>query len=143
MHLVPFLLFARYKSLHPPMGCTHHTLYLIYLPIKLASIKNLINFAENILILGFMYYAKSNYPIASVGLCPPDPLLLRYNSRVSPSPQQILDPPLVEVYCTAIVGIEMMEARWCSVICVKTGFMLTVLKNSGKRKSGFAIIACL
>ena len=45
------------------MGCTHHTLYLIYLPFKLASIKNLNNFAENILILhymGFMYYAKSN-----------------------------------------------------------------------------------
>ena len=25
---------------------------------------------------------------------PPDPLLQRYNSRISPSPQQILDPPL-------------------------------------------------
>ena len=36
----------------------------------------------------------------------------------------------VEVYMyTAIVGIEMMEARWCSVISVKTGIMLTVLKQ--------------
>ena len=30
---------------------------------------------------------------------------------------------------TAFVGIEMMEARWCSVICVKTGFVLIVLKQ--------------
>ena len=29
---------------------------------------------------------------------PPDPLIQRYNSSVSPSPQQILDPPLFTVY---------------------------------------------
>ena len=32
-----------------------------------------------------MYYAKK-YPIASGGLRPPDPLLQRYNFRISPSP---------------------------------------------------------
>ena len=36
-----------------------------------------------------------NYPIASGGLHLPDPLLQRYNSSVSPSPQEILDPLLL------------------------------------------------
>jgi len=39
---------------------------------------------------------KIKYPIASWGLCPPDPLLQRYNSWVSPSSQQILYLPLPE-----------------------------------------------
>ena len=33
LHLVPFLLFTKYNSIHPPMGCTHHTPYFIT-PIK-------------------------------------------------------------------------------------------------------------
>ena len=45
LHLVPFLLFTKYNSLHPTMGCTQHTLYLMYLPIELAFFKNLIKFA--------------------------------------------------------------------------------------------------
>ena len=45
------------------MGCTHHTLYFIYLPIKLASLKTLSILLKNILILlymGFMYYVILN-----------------------------------------------------------------------------------
>ena len=41
-----------------------------------------------------MYYAKLNTLWLLGGLSPPDPFLQRYNSRVSPSPQEILDPPL-------------------------------------------------
>ena len=68
---MPFLLFTRYKCLHPPMGCTYHTLYFIYLTIKLASIENLINFAEkhSDLALHGIYIIK--YPIASGGGCAP------------------------------------------------------------------------
>ena len=94
---MPFLLFTNYNSLHPPMGCTHQTLYFIYLPIKLASFKNLIDFAQkhsNLAVHGIYVLCNIKYSIASGGHNPPDPLLQRYNFRISPSPQQILDPPL-------------------------------------------------
>ena len=37
-----------------------------------------------------------------------------------------------------VLAVEMMEARWCSVICVKTGFILAVdsmetTKEKGKK----------
>jgi len=70
------------------MGCTHHTLYLIYLPTKLASIKNLINFAENILILyymGFMYYAKSNTLWLLWGCAPQTPFFKDTIPGLAPS----------------------------------------------------------
>ena len=44
LYLVPFLLFTKYNSIHPPMGCTHYTPYFIYIQIKLTSFENLINF---------------------------------------------------------------------------------------------------
>ena len=97
LHLVSFLLFTKYNNLYPPLGCTHHTPYFIYTPIKLASFENIINFAlknSNLALHGIYVLCKIKYPIASGGLCPPDPLLQRYNFRISPSPQKILDPPL-------------------------------------------------
>ena len=79
------------------MGCTHHTPYFVYAPIKSASFEIFINFANkrsNLPSHGIYVLHKIEYPIASGGLRPPDPLLQKYNSGVSPSPQQILDPPL-------------------------------------------------
>ena len=96
-----FLLFTKYNNVYPPLGCTHHTPYFIYTPIKLASFKNIINFAlknSNLALHGIYVLCKIKYPIASGGLCPPDPLLQRYNFRISPSPQKILDPPLISIY---------------------------------------------
>ena len=92
-----FLLFTKYNNVYPPLGCTHHTPYFIYTPIKLASFENIINFAfknSNLALHGIHVLCKIKYPIASGGLRPPDPLLQRYNFRISPSPQKILDPPL-------------------------------------------------
>ena len=92
-----FLLFTKYNSVYPPLGCTHHTPYFIYTPIKLASFENhqfcLKN--SNLALHGIYVLCKIKYPIASGALCPPDPLLQRYNFRISSSPQQILDPPLI------------------------------------------------
>ena len=110
---MPFLLFTNYNSLHPPMGCTHHTLYFICLPIKLASFKNLINFAQkhsNLAVHGIYVLCHIKYSIASGALQPPDPLLQRYNFRISPSPQQILDPPLY-------MQCEYFSERACMLIC--------------------------
>ena len=42
------------------MGCTHHTLYFIYLPIKLASLKTLLKNILILLYMGFMYYVILN-----------------------------------------------------------------------------------
>ena len=98
-----FLLFTKYNNVYPPLGCTHHTPYFIYTPIKLASFENIINFAlknSNLALHGIYILCKIKYPIASGGLRPPDPLLQRYNFRISPSPQKILDPPLV--LCTTM-----------------------------------------
>ena len=60
LHLVPFLLFTKFNSLHPPMGCTHHTLYFIYLPTKLASFENLALKHSILHYMEFMCYAKLN-----------------------------------------------------------------------------------
>ena len=61
------------------MGCTHHTLYFIYLPIKL---ENLINFAlkySNLILHGIYVLCKIEYPIASGGLCPQT---LRFRDKI-------------------------------------------------------------
>ena len=118
-----FLLFTKYNNVYPPLGCTHlshHTPYFIYTPIKL---ENLINFAlknSNLALHGIYVLCKIKYPIASWGLCPPDPLLQRYNFRISPSPQKILDPPLhsymIIVWIMPILAIMIPYIVWTMIM---------------------------
>ena len=67
-----FLLFTKYNSVYPPLGCTHHTPYFIYTPsfLKILSIllKN-----SNLALHGIYVLCKIKYPIASGGHSPPDP----------------------------------------------------------------------
>ena len=54
---------------------------------------------------GIYVLCNIKYSIASGGLRPPDPLLQRCNSRISPSPQQILDPSLCCVHLIISVAL--------------------------------------
>ena len=65
------------------MGCTHHTLYFIYLPIKLASFENLINFTlkhSNLALHGIYALCKIKYPIVFLEACVMEPVfwLMRF-----------------------------------------------------------------
>ena len=107
---MPLLLFTNYKSLHPLMGCTHHTLYFIKLPIELQKPYQFCLKHSNLAAYRIYVLCKIKYPIASGGLRPPDPLLQRYNSRISPSPQEILDPPL-QVATSDTINIVTLEHK--------------------------------
>ena len=55
------------------MGCTHHTLYFINLPIKLQKPYQLCLKHSNLAAYGIYVLCKIKYPIASGGLRPHTP----------------------------------------------------------------------
>ena len=122
MHLVPFLLFAKYNSLHPPMGCIHHTPYFIYLLIKSTFLKTLSILLKNILILhymGFMHYAKLN-TLYFLGGCAPDLLLQRYNFRVpsaNPRSAPVFLPSLQLYQCYTILPVVCSKSAIFATKC--------------------------
>ena len=64
-------------GVHPPRPL------LQFIPFKLENIINLALKHYNLAFFGILVLSKIKYPIASGGRSPPDPLLQRYNTRVS------------------------------------------------------------
>ena len=67
-------------GLHPPRPLLQFT------PLKFENLINLIQKHSNLALYGILVLNKSRYPMASGRLCPPDPLLHRYYTSVSPIP---------------------------------------------------------
>ena len=76
--------------------CTHHTSCLLY---------------------SYNLTLKTKQPIASGKCSPPDPLLQRSTTGFSPLPQNILDPPVQNIY----VHIDSLLSA-CIVLCVTHNF---------------------
>ena len=80
-----------FKGLHPP-----HPLVLLWLAPSHKTLRVELN-TLNLALGGISVLHKTKYPIDSGGLCPPDPLLQRSTTVISPPSQKILDPPLLYV----------------------------------------------
>ena len=78
------------------MGCTQHTPWYYVLWVAISHKTSIFELNTlNLALGGIFALHKTKYPMASGGLCPPDPLLQRSTTVVSPLPQKILDPPLL------------------------------------------------
>ena len=70
----------------------------------------------NLTLGGISVLHKTKYPIASGGLCPPDPLLQRSTTVISPPLSEILDPPLI-IPAVVIIHItrktEVLHTKYC------------------------------
>ena len=78
--------------MHPP-----HPLVLLWLIPSHKTLRFELN-TLNLTLGGISVLHKTKYPIASGGLCPPDPLLQRSATVISPPSQKILDPPLRQCF---------------------------------------------
>ena len=92
-------MYTKLFSTHPP-----HPLVLLWLAPSHKTLRFELN-TLNLALGGISILHKTKYPIASGGLCPPDPLLQRSTTVISPPSQKILDPPLVANTSKEILAI--------------------------------------
>ena len=94
-----------HNNLYLPKGCTHHTpLVLLWLAPSHKTLRFKLNIL-NLTLGGISILHKTKYPIASGGHSPPDPLLQRSTTVISPPLSEILDPPL-SPHCSSAMDYE-------------------------------------